>query len=213
MSEHTPNITEKKSPGDLLKQQRLEQGISLETIHEETKIPMDALRGIEEGYHPRTLTPFYVKGFIKMYAKYLDISLDEIPEDSQSKKTFPKPAKPVKKETIPDIDIQLWVSHLFTRKRKKQIFSILGILLALFVLFKIITAFTHKKPSAKTSKTTVAKRVVPEKKKVEKKVPLVKKAVIEEPPKPVIQKTPKKTVAKKLPILLPKQQQPKNRCL
>ena len=50
----------------LLKDTRLSKGLTLDIVHEATKIPMDALRAIEEGYSTRILTPFYYRGFIKI---------------------------------------------------------------------------------------------------------------------------------------------------
>ncbi len=64
--------------GLLLKKTREAKGLSLETIHEGTKIPIDALRALEEGYTTRTLSPFYQKGFLKIYAQYLEMDLKEI---------------------------------------------------------------------------------------------------------------------------------------
>ena len=52
------NLHEK---GSLLKKVREAKGISLEVVHEHTKIPLDALRALEEGYTIRTLSPFYQK--------------------------------------------------------------------------------------------------------------------------------------------------------
>src|SRR6185295_12967123 len=74
MSEKTQ--TQETSPGTFLKQCRQEQGHSLEAVHEATKIPLDVLRGIEEGYKVRTLSPFYYKGFLKLYANYLNVELN-----------------------------------------------------------------------------------------------------------------------------------------
>ena len=39
----------KESAGVILKQEREAQGLSLDIVHEATKIPLDALRAIEEG--------------------------------------------------------------------------------------------------------------------------------------------------------------------
>ena len=52
--------------GELLRSTRETKGLSLEVIHETTKIPLDVLRAIEEGYNVRTLTPFYLKGLFSM---------------------------------------------------------------------------------------------------------------------------------------------------
>ena len=64
--------------GALLKSVRTERGVSLEMVHETTKIPLDALRAIEEGYTVRTLTPFYMKGFLKIYAQYLHLDASDV---------------------------------------------------------------------------------------------------------------------------------------
>ena len=55
----------------ILKSTREAKGLTLEIVHEATKIPMDALRAIEEGYSVRILSPFYYRGFIKIYAEFL----------------------------------------------------------------------------------------------------------------------------------------------
>src|SRR3989344_3044844 len=68
--------------GVILKESRESRHISLETVHEGTKIPMDALRAIEEGYTVRSLSSFYYKVFIKMYAQYLGVDAREVLEET-----------------------------------------------------------------------------------------------------------------------------------
>jgi len=57
--------------GLLLKETREGKGLTIETVHEMTKIPLDVLHAIEEGYTVRMVSAYYFKGFIKMYAKFL----------------------------------------------------------------------------------------------------------------------------------------------
>ena len=64
--------------GSILKQARERQGISLDVLHEATKIPIDSLKAIEEGYKVRTLSPFYYKSFVKAYAQYVGLDPQEI---------------------------------------------------------------------------------------------------------------------------------------
>ncbi len=64
--------------GLLLKQERERKGLALDVVHEATKVPMDALRAIEEGYKVRTLTAFYYKSFVKIYAKYLGLDANHV---------------------------------------------------------------------------------------------------------------------------------------
>src|SRR3990167_2543756 len=85
--------------GLVLKQARESRGIALQTVHEATNIPMDVLRAIEEGYTVRTLSPFYYRGFLKMYAKYLNVDVTTVVEDYQPErlpKAISSPAKPAR---------------------------------------------------------------------------------------------------------------------
>ena len=66
------------SKGQFLKSVRESKGIALRTVHDATKIPLDALKAIEEGYTIRSLSSFYLRGFLKIYAQYLDININEI---------------------------------------------------------------------------------------------------------------------------------------
>src|ERR1700733_6014563 len=71
----TDNNSEKPT---MLKTTREAKGLTLEIVHEATKIPMDALRAIEEGYSSRILSPFYYRGFIKIYAEFLGLDVAEM---------------------------------------------------------------------------------------------------------------------------------------
>ena len=74
------NKEDNKTKGRIFKEARESKGITLETVQEVTKIPMDVLRAIEEGYTVRNISPFYFKGFLKMYAQYLNLDIREIIE-------------------------------------------------------------------------------------------------------------------------------------
>ena len=133
--------------GELLKKTRLERGISIESVHNATKIPMDALRAIEEGYTVRTLTPFYIKGFFKIYAQHLGLTVSDVVENYRVEKL----PSYVKKD-IEEFDLGRWIDTIFSRRVKQRIIVFLGYFLILFVLFKIITFFIHK-DSSKESNT------------------------------------------------------------
>jgi len=64
-----------ESPGKILKKEREMRNISLEKICFFTKIKKHHLEAIEEGRYELLPPPLYVKGYLKIYAKYL--SLDE----------------------------------------------------------------------------------------------------------------------------------------
>ena len=86
-----PEPAPQKTHNSLLKQTREAKGLTLDIVHEATKIPMDALKAIEEGYSVRILTPFYYRGFLKIYAEFLGLD----PADVLSHYEVQKPTKPV----------------------------------------------------------------------------------------------------------------------
>lgn len=147
-----------QSKGNILKAERENKGLSLETVHESTKIPMDALRAIEEGYTIRALSSFYYRGFIKIYARYLGIDPDLVLEPKPSSiHQLPKLDEP--KLEI-NLDIQSILRKFLTRERKRQILFLAGILFSLFLLFKIIGFFTSRPSNRETKKSVSLKEDV-----------------------------------------------------
>ncbi len=84
----------KYSVENLFKQTRESKGISLEMVHDATKIPMDVLKGIEEGYQVGTISKFYYKGFLKLYAKYLNINAEQVAIFEEKRNPTVTPSKP-----------------------------------------------------------------------------------------------------------------------
>src|ERR1035441_7311573 len=73
-----PTTDSNNSKPSILKNTREAKGLTLEIVHEATKIPMDALRAIEEGYSVRILSPFYYRGFIKIYSEFLGLNVGDM---------------------------------------------------------------------------------------------------------------------------------------
>jgi len=66
--------------GTRLKKLRLEKGISLEEIQKKTRIHSNILRAIE-GDAITNLSPVYLKSFLKIYCKFLDVDYREYLSD------------------------------------------------------------------------------------------------------------------------------------
>ncbi len=159
----------KNHKGRILKDARIARGLSLEMVHEATKIPLDPLRAIEEGYEIRTLSKFYYNGFIKIYAHYLNIDvasvLDDSPQEKQkdaaSSTTTPVAvtySPVVKKEAASGfVNVRQWVKKNWTKERRSQLGVILGILVALFVIVKLGGCMIHKVSSHKANSAAVLK--------------------------------------------------------
>lgn len=196
--------------GLLLKNARIEKGLSLEAVHESTKIPLDALKAIEEGYTIRTLSPFYIKGFLKIYAGYLNIDITEVIEEYH-KEELPKVVKQ-EVDTDFEFNIRQTLKKYLTHQRKKQIAAIIGIFIILFIFFKVIVFMSQalrNKPKKQTIKKenvinksvhapTVGK-VEPEVKAIEVK-PKVEKPVVTTSVAPTQQSKPEAAVKKQPPV-------------
>lgn len=190
-----PEPESKENAGEILKRERKAQGLSLDIVHEAIKIPMDALRAIEEGYKVRMLSPFYYKGFLKMYADYLGIDASQVVEDYHEEKL----PKHIEREAE-EFEISQRIANLLTRKRKQQIVVAIGIFLALFLFFKVIgfliglgsrPSETKGNVKAKAVKTEVVKKETVKKaasKKEIKKIVKAKPVVVQKRVKKVVQK-------------------------
>ncbi|MBK8264024.1 MAG: helix-turn-helix domain-containing protein [Nannocystis sp.] len=64
------------SPGAYLREQRLRRGLSLELLAEGTKIPRASLEALEEGRYEALPGPVFVKGFLRCYARSLEVDGD-----------------------------------------------------------------------------------------------------------------------------------------
>lgn len=151
---------DRSQKGLILKQAREAKGISLEAVQDATKIPLDSLKAIEEGYRVRTLTDFYYRAFVKLYAKYLGIDVNTVLEDCHPE-ALPEPAKFHKGKTI-------WEDEgfpLFTKNNIRMILKTFVILLVVFGCVRLVGCWIKSRPSPEARSS--AKVLKQEKKKVE----------------------------------------------
>ena len=125
--------------GIILKQSLEARGISLMMVHEATKIPLDALKAIEEGYTVRTLSPFYYRGFLKMYAQYLGVDIKEIVEDYQPEQ-LPKHLNE-KKGKQPAVEK---LKPILTEDMRDRIIKALVALIIFIFFIKVVGFLVHK---------------------------------------------------------------------
>jgi cytoskeletal protein RodZ len=154
-------LEKKEHAGALLKRTREAQGLSLEIVHEATKIPLDVLRAIEEGYQVRLLSPFYYNGFVKMYANYLDVDVSQV-MDEVKQEALSTPRAP----QLDEFELPQWVGNLFSRARKQQMVILAGIFLIAFILSKIAGFITSTTPRVAQERDTP--KVVQVKKEIKK---------------------------------------------
>lgn len=153
-----------EAKGSILKEARQAKGLSLEYVHEATKIPMDVLHAIEEGYRIKTLSPFYFRGFLKLYAKYLNVDPATVLGDVQVEKR-----DETYTESQSGIDILSILGRVFTRRRKKQIGLFLAVALSVFVVVKLFGFVFSHVASSSEKKGDIRKEHVKNEEKTDKK--------------------------------------------
>ncbi len=207
-----PNEPPGTSKGSILKKARESQGLSLELVHEITKIPMDALRAIEEGYTIRTMSPFYYKGFLKIYATYLNIDISEV-VDTEKQETLPKTDTETSK-TFEELEltnrISDFLSPLLTRRNKQRAVIAISAIIILFLSIKIIAFLIPnrsednqriKQTKINTSSRTPVTRspISKTKKSISNKIKPISKTQKKVPAVKVKKTTPVQKTQKKLP--------------
>lgn len=156
--------------GVLLKRERERKGIALDVVHEATKVPLDALKAIEEGYKVRTLTAFYYKSFVKIYAKYIGLDANAVAAmipthhpRPEAVAAFVRPgavrpvpasgAGPHRVEGVRSLNL---LSSPMILKKKKKVFTFAvaaacvaaGVFLAGFVIHKVAVAVSRAPDTA-----------------------------------------------------------------
>jgi cytoskeletal protein RodZ len=166
--------------GPFLKTAREKQGLSLEMVHDVTKIPLDALRAIEEGYKVRTLSPFYYKSFVKSYAKYLGVDITAIATVAggplASPIESPEPV-PVLRKVVPVQSpktgsskwLDLPVRSFDHGRSKKTMMAIVFVVLGAAALLSAIFLIRHVRASAPSAPVAQSKNktMVPSSKKLD----------------------------------------------
>lgn len=86
-----------KFQGEKLKKIRLEKGISLEEVQKKTKINLNILKAIE-GDSITNLEPIYIKGFLKIYCKFLGVDPKDCITDYKNAQSKSEERAETKKE-------------------------------------------------------------------------------------------------------------------
>lgn len=149
----TPTNLKNNPNSSLLKDTRVAKGLTLEIVHEATKIPMDALKAIEEGYSTRILTPFYYRGFVKIYAEFLGLKSADVlkeynikPPEVKTTVVKPSTTRPSKPVSVPigktanafAEGFQEFWRGFWTPKTKKILLQVIGAVIALIVVVKMV---------------------------------------------------------------------------
>lgn len=170
-----------ESPGTRLKRLRLEKGISLEEVHKKTKVHLDILKAIEED-NLINFSPVYLKGFLKIYCKFLGVDPhDHIPDYKEpeykavlSDKLKESSKNPASFSRVASNAMGYLKPLLNNLKRKNVIIALVVIVGVIFVFKlgkivsargssskKITRAAAASKASDKTTKAVKASQIAP----------------------------------------------------
>jgi len=137
-----------ESAGAALKKIRLEKGITLEEAYKKTKIHLDVLRAIEDDTFVN-LNPIYIKGFLKIYCRFLGVN----PADYIT--GYREPQTPAIDK--PEVKQSRFASAGFLKKPmilQKIIFASVSAIILIFLIIGVIkfAKFAFSKVSASRGK-------------------------------------------------------------
>jgi cytoskeletal protein RodZ len=178
-----------KDIGLILKEERERRNLTIDMVHDVTKIPMDSLKAIEEGYKVRTLSPFYYKSFVRIYAQYLNLDLNTLlsgtPLEKPPATHVPVPVRAVKSPSVQSVlPRKIFHRSLYPSRYKTWLKFFGAALVAVAVLSLVIAAV--KRAGSRAPETSVAGAGVADRgagKELEKKA--VRKETVAPEPRPV----------------------------
>jgi cytoskeletal protein RodZ len=133
--------------GERLKKIRQEKGLTLEDLQKKTKVHLNILKAIE-GETLTNLSPIYLKGFIKIYCKALDLEpKDYIPDYKESSSSVILGAHKTKDSFLRSVGMKM--SFLKPNKNIRKII-IIGLIILAFsiVLFKVVGCLSSRRTAA-----------------------------------------------------------------
>ncbi len=132
-----------ESPGTRLKRLRLEKGISLEEVHKKTKVHLDILKAIEED-NLINFSPVYLKGFLKIYCKFLGVDPhDHIPDykEPEYKAVLSDKLKESSKNSLSfsrvASNVMGYLKPLLNNLKRKNIIVALVVIVGIIFVFKL----------------------------------------------------------------------------
>ena len=154
-----------ESVAERLKKIRQEKGLSLEEAQKKTKIHLSILKAIE-GDGLTNLSPIYLKGFIKIYCKFLGVDPKEYIPDYKEAVSAPLSAeeslpedKPLRPPSFLENATLRLGSFRPDKKLKKIIIAVLIIVVSGFLLFKLVGFISSKAGNTHPSQAQMQQRL------------------------------------------------------
>ena len=140
-----------KEIGELLKETRTQNGVSIEEAAEDLNYKLSQLEAIENGDFKNFKDIFLLKCIITDYSKYLGLNSDEIIDEFNEyvfESTSKIPIDDIEKASKMKEDAKIMSPYTKQEKEKSKLPLILGIILAiLIVAFAVVTIYNSTKGS------------------------------------------------------------------
>lgn len=137
--------------GAKIKKVRLEKGLSLDDVRKKTKIHLNILRAIEEDNYIN-FNPIYIKGFIKLYCRFLGVDPRDYISDYKETPKAPLVIKPQPK------DDKIAISRVNAFRPPiniKAVVAVIAVIAVVFGLYYIGKVASKHKFSAKPKAAAV----------------------------------------------------------
>lgn len=154
-----------ESIGSRLKKLRLEKGITLEEIQKKTRVKLNVLRAIE-GDGLTDLDPVYLKGFIKIYCKFLGVDpKDYAAGPKEAKEKVPTQEKQVTENAastsiLKTVSVKL-VNVRSDKRAKRALFIFSVVVILLFLLFQLGKFISSRRNPADSKRAKLSKVLPP----------------------------------------------------
>ena len=138
-----------KEIGELLKETRTQNGVSIEEAAEDLNYKLSQLEAIENGDFKNFKDIFLLKCIITDYSKYLGLNSEEIIDEFNEyvfESTSKIPIDDIEKASKMKEDVKIMSPYTKQEKEKSKLPLILGIILAiLIVAFAVVTIYNSTK--------------------------------------------------------------------
>ncbi|MDD5246513.1 MAG: DUF4115 domain-containing protein [Candidatus Omnitrophica bacterium] len=144
-----------ESSGARLKKIRLEKGLTLEEVCRRTKIHLNILKAIEDD-SLIGLSPIYIKGFLKIYCKFLGVDPKDFISDHRANEEKQKPSPRQQQLQPAGFSFRSAGGKILSflpRVRIKTLFYIVAAIAAIFIIFKAGKFITAKVSEARKAKS------------------------------------------------------------
>lgn len=139
-----------KGIGIALKEARENTGLSIEEVSSDLKLRPSQIENIEAGNMEAFKDVFYLKYFIKEYAKYLGLSYDELIDEfneylfDYTSKISLEDIKKAKKKADKSDKKKKRIASPYTIERRRRINMKIGLIIVLAIMAMLISVFIVK---------------------------------------------------------------------